>query len=158
SAWLSAIMSRRGRRAGLVTGYAVGTLGALIALGAILLRMFPLFLAGTLLLGIANSANQLSRYAAADMVSSERRASTLSRVVWAATIGGVLGPSLGTIAGRLLADMGAPELAGVYAVTLALVAAAAVIAWWLLRPDPSDLAWRPDPSDTTHPDSAPAAG
>lgn len=144
SAWLSALMARHGRRAGLVTGYAVGTVGAVITLAAVFARSFPLFLAGTALLGIANSANQLSRYAAADMVPGSRRASTLSTVVWAGTIGGVLGPNLGTLAGRTLADAGIPELAGVYIVTLLLVAAAAATSWAFLRPDPSKLAWRPD--------------
>lgn len=141
SAWLAGLMARRGRRPGLVTGYVVGTLGALVALTAVLARSLPLFLAGTALLGFANSANQLSRYAAADMVAPGRRASTLSTVVWAGTIGGVLGPNLGTIAGQQLARFGVPELAGVYVVTLALVAAAALASWALLRPDPADLAW-----------------
>lgn len=145
AAWLSALMARRGRRLGLVTGYAVGAAGALVALAAVLLRAFPLFLAGTMLLGIANSANQLSRYAASDMVPAARRASTLSTVVWAGTIGGVLGPNLGTLAGGFLAGFGIPELAGVYVVTLALVAAAAAVAYVWLRPDPSALAWMPEP-------------
>jgi MFS family permease len=143
---LSAVMARRGRRAGLVLGYLVGALGACVALAAVLARVFPVFLAGTFLLGVANSASQLSRYAAADMVPPERRASTLSTVVWAATIGGVLGPSLGTLAGRLLAGSDVPQLAGVYVVTLALVGLAAVVAWALLRPDPSELAWAPEPT------------
>jgi MFS family permease len=145
SASLGALMARRGRRVGLVSGYAVGTLGAVIALVAVLGHSLPVFLAGTAMLGFANSANQLSRYAAADMVAPERRASTLSVVVWAGTIGGVLGPNLGTLVGERMARLGVPELAGVYLVTLILVAAAALVAFALLRPDPSDLAWVPDP-------------
>jgi MFS family permease len=144
SAWLSALMARRGRRAGLITGYGVGTVGALIVLAAVFGHTFLVFLVGTALLGISNSANQLSRYAAADMVPGERRASTLSTVVWAGTIGGVLGPNLGTLAGRYLAGFGIPELAGVYIVTFVLVAAAGVAIWAFLRPDPSELAWRPE--------------
>ena len=144
SAWLSALMARRGRRAGLITGYTVGTVGALIVLTAGFAHSFLLFLAGTALVGISNSANQLSRYAAADMVPGARRASTLSTVVWAGTIGGVLGPNLGTLAGRYLAGFGIPELAGVYVVTFTLVTAAAVAIWVFLRPDPSELAWRPE--------------
>lgn len=159
SAWLGSLMARRGRRLGLITGYSVGTLGALLALSAVLVRSFPLFLAGTALLGFANSANQLSRYAAADMVAPARRASTLSTVVWAGTIGGVLGPNLGTFVGQQLARVGLPELTGVYVVTLALVAAAAVATALLLRPDPSELAWSPTPdaSRPTAPEGAPMA-
>ena len=69
SVLLSGLMARRGRRrAGLAAGYAIGVLGALIATAAVLSDSFPLLLAGTLLIGFGNSANQLSRYAAADMV------------------------------------------------------------------------------------------
>jgi MFS family permease len=141
SAWLSTLMARRGRRLGLIVGYSVGVVGAIIALGAVLAHSFLVFLAGTALLGIANSANQLSRYAAADMVPALRRATTLSTVVWASTIGGVLGPNLGPIVGRWLGGFGLPELAGVYIVTLVLVAAAVVVSFMFLRPDPSVLAW-----------------
>jgi MFS family permease len=157
SAWLSALMARRGRRPGLVTGYAVGALGACVALAAVLADSFLVFLGGTALLGIANSAAQLSRYAAADMVAGARRASTLSTVVWAGTIGGVLGPNLGTIAARALGGFGIPELAGVYLVTLALVGAAAGVCWALLRPDPAELAWQPQGSEGADPGATAAA-
>jgi MFS family permease len=156
SAWLSTLMARHGRRPGLITGYVVGSVGAAVALGAVLARSFPLFLAGTALLGIANSANQLARYAASDMVPAARRARTLSTVVWAGTIGGVLGPNLGTLAGRWLGGIGLPELAGVYAVSLVLVAATAVMTFLLLRPDPSTLAWVPARDEAPAPGSGPS--
>src|SRR3982751_4756451 len=41
---LSAMMSRRGRRLGLTTGYLVGLLGAVIATTAVVVRSFPLLL------------------------------------------------------------------------------------------------------------------
>lgn len=151
AALLSALMARRGRRLGLITGYSVATAGAFVALAAVLLRSFPLFLAGTVVLGFANSAGQLSRYAASDMVPAARRASTLSTVVWAGTIGGVLGPNLGTLAGRSLAGLGLPELAGVYVVTLLLVGAAAMAVYVFLRPDPTQLAWVPERVPATEP-------
>src|SRR3954451_14893516 len=59
---LSWLMSRRGRRPGLAGGGAVGILGAVIAIAAIVARSLPLLLAGSVLIGFANSANQLSRY------------------------------------------------------------------------------------------------
>ncbi len=99
---LSAVMIRHGRRKGLTAGYLVGTMGAILAIVGVLGRSFPLFLAATALLGFASSSNQLSRYAAADMYPVSRRASAIGTVVWGATIGAVIGPSLGTIAGRWL--------------------------------------------------------
>ena len=103
---LSAIMLRRGRRIGLTAGYLVAVLGAVLAIVSVVTRSFPLFLGAAALLGFASSSNQLSRYAAADMFPVSRRASAISTVVWAATIGGVVGPSLGTITGRLLGTSG----------------------------------------------------
>ena len=137
---LSAVMLRRGRRMGLTVGYLVAALGALLAVVAVMAGSFPLFLAATLLMGFASSANQLSRYAAADMYPVSRRASAIGTVVWAATIGGVIGPSLGTIVGRWLGSTGRSELTGVYVVTVVFVLAAAVLSFRWLRPDPYELA------------------
>src|SRR5918994_1794646 len=61
------LAARAGRGAGLVAGYAIGVLGALAVVAAAVLASFPLMLAGSLLLGGANAAIFLSRYAAADI-------------------------------------------------------------------------------------------
>jgi MFS family permease len=140
SAVLAALMARRGRRMGLTVGYLAGAAGAAVAVMAVIAHSFPLFLAGTVVLGLANSANLLSRYAAAEMVPRTRRATALGTIVWAGTIGAVLGPNLGTLTGRQLAGAGVPELVGVYVVPLLFVTAAAVLSFVLLRPDPSELA------------------
>ena len=65
-----------------------------MATSAVITRSFPLLLLGTVLIGFGNTSNQLSRYAAADMVPLARRASAISLVVWASTVGSVIGPSL----------------------------------------------------------------
>jgi MFS family permease len=150
---LSALMARRGRRIGLVTGYSVGVIGALLATAAVITRSFPLLLFGTVLIGFGNTSNQLSRYTAADMVPPERRASAIGLVVWAATIGSVVGPWLVPIASGMAADAGLPPLAGPYLVPVVFVGLAAVLSFVLLRPDPYDLA---DDSTRAHPDAEPA--
>jgi MFS family permease len=137
---LSALMVRTGRRTGLVTGYAVGIGGAALAVVALVIRSFPLLLAGTVLIGVANSANNLSRYAAADLVPLARRASALSLVVWGATVGAVVGPNLVSVAGDAAAAVGLPRLAGAYLLPAFFVAAAAILSFALLRPDPYLLA------------------
>ena len=137
---LSALMARRGRRVGLVAGYAVGVIGALVATAAIVTRSFPLLLFGTVLIGFGNAANQLSRYAAADMVPPERRASAIGLVVWAATIGSVVGPWLVPIASGMAASAGLPPLAGPYLVPVVFVGLAAMLSFVMLRPDPYELA------------------
>jgi MFS family permease len=140
---LSAVMVRTGRRTGLATGYLVGILGALMAVLALVMRAFPLLLVGTVLIGFANSANNLSRYVAADLVPAARRASALGLVVWGATVGAVVGPNLVSVAGSAAEALGLPRLAGAYLLPAVFVAAAAVLSFGLLRPDPYELA---DPS------------
>jgi MFS family permease len=141
SVLLSGLMARSGRRrAGLTTGYGLGVVGALIATAAVLSGSFPLLLAGTLLIGFGNSSNQLSRYAAGDMVPTDRRASAISIVVWGATIGSVIGPALVPISGDLAVQAGLPELAGPYLVPIVFVGLAAILTFVLLRPDPYELA------------------
>jgi len=153
SVLLSALMARRGRRIGLVTGYSVGVLGALVATAAVMTRSFPLLLLGTVLIGFGNTSNQLSRYTAADLVPPERRASAIGLVVWASTIGSVVGPSLVPFASDFAAGLGLPPLAGPYLVPVVFVALAALLSLALLRPDPYDIA---DESTRAHPDAEPA--
>ncbi len=137
---LSALMIRTGRRTGLAAGYAVGVVGALAAVVALVARSFPLLLVGTVLLGFANSANNLSRYAAADLVPPKRRASALGLVVWGATVGAVVGPNLVAAAGTAAEAIGLPRLAGAYLVPSVFVAVAGFLSFVLLRPDPYELA------------------
>ncbi|NJD29866.1 MAG: MFS transporter, partial [Chloroflexi bacterium] len=133
---LSSIMARRGRRLGLVAGYLISVLGAFVATSSVLTISFPLLLIGMLLIGFGNSSNQLSRYAAADLVPPDRRAVAIGIVVWGATVGAVLGPFLVPVAGRLATSVGLPELAGPFLVPVAFVGAAALLQFLLLRPDP----------------------
>jgi MFS family permease len=139
---LSWLMSRRGRRPGLAAGYAVGVLGALVAVTAIVGRSLPQLLVGSLLIGFGNSSNQLSRYAAADLYPADRRGTALGIVVWAATVGAVLGPNLVGPSGEIAMNLGLPMNAGPYLVPVVLVGLAAILSFALLRPDPYDLADR----------------
>jgi MFS family permease len=140
SSLLAALMVRRGRRAGLTAGYAVGVLGALVATVSVVTRSLPLLLLGTALIGFGNSSNQLSRYAAADLYPVARRASAIGTVVWGATVGAIVGPNLVSFAGELAAGAGLPKLAGAYLLPVLFVGGAAVLSFVLLRPDPYELA------------------
>jgi MFS family permease len=137
---LSALMARRGRRTGLVTGYSIGVVGAFVATAAVLTRSFPLLLLGTMLIGFGNASNSLSRYTAADMVKTDRRASAIGTVVWASTVGSVVGPTLVPIAGEIALLAGLPPLAGPYLVPVVFVGLAAILSFVFLRPDPYELA------------------
>jgi MFS family permease len=137
---LSWLMVRRGRRDGLAAGYVVSVVGALVATAAIVTSSIPILLIGTVLIGFGNASNQLSRYAAADLVAPDRRASAIGLVVWGATIGAVVGPNLVAPAGQVALGLGLPELAGAYLVPIVFVGAAALLSFGLLRPDPYELA------------------
>ena len=143
SVLLSMLMARRGRRPGLSLGYVISVLGALVATSAVVSQSLPTLILGTMLIGFGNSSNQLSRYAAADLVPMRRRASTIGVVVWGATIGAVVGPNLVAFSGEVALNLGLPELAGPYLVPVVFVGAAAVLSFIMLRPDPFELADQP---------------
>ena len=138
---LSSLMSRRGRRLGLTSGYLVGLVGAVIATAAVVIRSFPLLLLGTFLIGFGNASNNLSRYAAADLVSPRDRAIAIGAVVWGSTIGGIFGPLLVPIADAFAPTLHLPPLAGAYLVPIVFVSIAALLSFLLLRPDPFALAF-----------------
>jgi MFS family permease len=132
--------ARFGRRPGLVTGYVVGLSGAALAVVSAALVSFPLMVAATFLFGASNASNLQARYAATDLASADRRGADLSVVVWATTVGAVLGPNLtgpGVIAAGLL---GVPELARPYLLSALGFGAAAALLGIGLRPDPLLLA------------------
>jgi len=127
--------SRHGRRIGLVSGYLVGLSGASIAVLSAIIGSFPLMVVATLLFGASNAANLQARFAVTDLALPERRGSDLSLVVWATTIGAVLGPNL-TGPGVLAADaLGVPHLSGPYLLSALSFGAAALLLVGL-RPDP----------------------
>ena len=125
---LSRLMSRFGRRCGLLVGYAAALEGALLAAAAVPGGNIALLVAGMALLGIGNSGAQLSRYAAADLYPPERRGVAIGSVIWAGTTGAVSGPLLmmpaqnaATAAG--FSPMTGPFLLAAFAVLGAFVAA-----------------------------------
>jgi len=99
------------------------------------------------LLGAVTATNLQSRYAATDLSNPAHRGRDLSTVVWATTIGSVLGPNLSGAGGVVARWINLPELAGPFLFTIvALLAAAAVMAVQL-RPDPLLLARSVAPDD-----------
>ncbi len=137
---LARIMDRAGRRPGLVLGYLVALVGGALCVLAALTEVFVVLLVGTLLLGSATAVNSMSRYAATDLAAPAHRARDLSIVVWATTVGAVLGPNLVGPAGDAAEQVGIPELAGAYLVGLVGLAVATVVMFGALRPDPLLLA------------------
>lgn len=138
-----AMLARRfGRRVSLSTGMAVALVGVALVVQAIGIRSFPLLLVSFLLIGGGQAANLQTRFAAADLATDRSRGRDLSIVVWATTIGAVLGPNLTGPGEALGAALGMPPLSGPYLFTIVgqLLAIALYLA--ALRPDPLLLAQR----------------
>ncbi|MDP1876140.1 MAG: MFS transporter [Actinomycetota bacterium] len=133
---LARIALSRGRRLALSTGYGIGALGALIVVAGAATKVLLLVYLGCLLVGVASAASLQARYAATDLATEEHRARALSWVVWAGTVGAVLGPNLLNASGQLGLALGLPLLAGPYVVSAVALALAVLVLMLLLRPDP----------------------
>ncbi|HUV49244.1 MAG TPA: MFS transporter, partial [Actinomycetes bacterium] len=132
-AWLSV---RSGRRIGLVTGLWIAAAGALVVIGASVLEAVPLVLLGTFGVGVASAVGLQARYAASDLASPVHVGRDLSMVVWATTVGAVLGPNLMQPAADVAEALGLPPLSGPYLVTASSITLAALLVAGMLRPDP----------------------
>jgi MFS family permease len=139
---LARISDRAGRRAGLVSGYAVAIAGALLAVTAAAHSSLPLLLVGLFAFGAATACGLQARYAAADLALPEHRGRALSLVVWATTLGSVVGPNLAAPGADLGRRLGLPALGGAFAVSAAVFGVVALGLGVLLRPDPLLLARR----------------
>ena len=137
---LARISDRSGRRVGLAAGFAVAVLGALVTVAAAALSSLALLLVGLFAFGAATACSLQARYAAADLARPERRSRDLSLVVWATTVGSVLGPNLAGPGADFGQALGLPPLSGGFVVAAAVLAIVAAGLGVLLRPDPLLLA------------------
>jgi MFS family permease len=128
ASFLSSIMARRGRRAGIVLGLAVAVVGGALAVLAVMAASLILLLVSSALVGFGNAALNLSRYAAADLYPVERRAGALGFVVWGSTIGAVVGPNLVAPAGAIAPSLGLLPLAGGFGMAFVFLVAALGVA------------------------------
>jgi len=138
---LSRYMGRHGRRPGLRAAWSIAAVGGGAAFLAAILDLYPLLVVGILCIGVGNSGNLAARFAAADLAPEDQRARSIGLLVWATTIGSVLGPTVALgWAGSAAEAVGLPELSGPYLLSLGLFGTAAVFIERRLRPDPLVLA------------------
>ena len=149
------IVRNHGRRPSLSAAYLVAALGGLITVTAATTSSVPLLFIGFFLFGGGTTASLQARYAAVDLAPPELYGRHLSFIIWASTLGGVLGPNLASVAGTSLRGYGIPPLAGPFAFSTALFALAALGLFVFLRPDPLSVG-RASASATTTP--APGVG
>ena len=145
-------MERIGRRRALALGQVIGVIGSAIAMAAVVDRSFVFFLGGLVLVGVARSAVDLGRFAAAEVHLPTERGRAISNVVLGSTVGAVFGPLLVGPTGQLALWAGFAELAGPYGVGCGVLALAAALIFSGLRPDPRDIGRE---LARFHPDSVP---
>ncbi|HKP51004.1 MAG TPA: MFS transporter, partial [Gemmatimonadales bacterium] len=136
----TAIVHRYGRRLSLAAGYCTAALGSILLVTAAVENSIPILFLGFFFFGGATAAGLQARYAAVDLAPAAVRGRHLSLVVWATTIGAIIGPSLAPVAGRTVGDYGVPTLAGPFVFSAMLLGLAALLLFGLLRPDPAVVA------------------
>ena len=152
---MARLMAARGRRPGLALGYGVAAVGAVGLITAGVIGSFTLLLLASLVFGGATAANSQSRFVAADLALPDRRARDLSIVVWATTVGSVLGPNLVGPSAPVARALGLPPLVGPFVFSLVALLLALTVVLVRLRPDPLVEARRRrlddgDPDEATH--------
>lgn len=134
---LAKFMAQRGRRPGLRLGWTIAAGGAALAFFAAVLEFYPLLILGAMGLGVGSATTLSARYAGADLASESSRARAIGFLVWAGTIGSVLGPTLALgPAGWVAEQFGLPELAGPYMLSFTVFVTAGILVDRMLRPDP----------------------
>ena len=139
---LARLARARGRRISLSIGMLLALVGVMVVIFAVSIWNFPVLLLGFILIGTGQAANLQSRFAATDLATDATRGRDLSIVVWATTIGAVLGPNL-VGPGEALGEMlGMPPLTGPYIFTVVAQLLGVALYFFVLRPDPLLLAAR----------------
>jgi MFS family permease len=108
--------SRVGRMRSLALGYVTGSVGAVVAVLAAATGSVALLRLGSTLLGAANAAIFLTRYAAAELAGPHARGRALGAVFAATALGAVASPNLLGPSGALMVALHLPRLAGLYVV------------------------------------------
>lgn len=123
---LATLAGARGRRFALSLGFGIGAAGTIVVLAGVIIAWLPLFLVGMLMCGSATAAGLQARYAAVDLADPARAARAMSLVVWATTVGSVLGPNFTAPGARLGEQLGLNPLAGPYVISMVCFALAVV--------------------------------
>ncbi len=130
---LARLARSRGRRMSLTTGYLIAFAGALLTIVAAQVDSLVLLLFAGCLFGSGSASNLQSRYAATDAAEPDRVARSLAIVVWATTIGVVVGPNLTGIGGSVGTSLGLLALAGPYIFSVFAFGISVATVWFGLR-------------------------
>ncbi|MDQ2849984.1 MAG: MFS transporter [Actinomycetota bacterium] len=133
---LALLAMKTGRRNALSLGWALSAVGAVVLVVSATTSSVVLLILGMLMFGSGSATNLQSRYAAADLAPPMHRARSLSVVIWATTIGAVVGPNLAAPGAVVAGALRIPELGGAFVISAVALALAAGVLRIALRPDP----------------------
>ncbi|MEU4608408.1 MFS transporter [Kribbella sp. NPDC023972] len=130
---LARLARSHGRRMSLTTGYLIAFAGALLTIVAAQVDSLALLLFAGCLFGSGSASNLQSRYAATDAADPDKVARSLAIVVWATTIGVVIGPNLTGVGGSVGTSVGLLALAGPYLFSVVAFGISVATVWFGLR-------------------------
>lgn len=133
------LLDKAGRRIGLSAGFGLGVAGSITAVYAIGVGSFPVFCVGAILMGMGRAGSDQSRYIAAEIQVADKRAKVIGLLVFAGTIGAVLGPALVAPSQTFAVTRGFAATTGPFLVGIGMYALGLVITMLFLRPDPKEI-------------------
>lgn len=133
------LMDRWGRRLALAGGYSMAIVGSIISAWSIIEGNYFLFLIGSLFIGISRSAGDQSRYVGAEIFQLSKRAKIIGLIVFAGTIGAILGPLLVPASTEWMSSFNLPKEVGPFIISAILMVFASIAAFLFLRPEPKKL-------------------
>jgi len=155
---LGNLAARRGRRVALAGGWWLAAAGAAVLVAAAQWSLIvPLFL-GLFLIGTGLAVSLQSRFAATDLADAATEGRALSRVLWVGTFGSVLGPNLGAPGERIGDATGLTPFAGAFLIAAVGLAAAGLVIFVWLRPDPLLVLRAASPATDAGPTPGPRKG
>lgn len=140
---LSALSFRVGRRRAFSLGFTIAMIGSILTAASVGIGSLPVLLLGMAVIGFGRSVSQLARFAAGDLRREEQRASAISLIVWASTIGAVFGPLLLGPTSAMASLAGFDPLLGPIMVGIIGFGLAATLIFVGLRPEPLSLTIAP---------------
>jgi MFS family permease len=130
---LASLARSYGRRVSLSIGYLIAFVGAVLTILAAQIGSLALLLAAGCFFGSGSASNLQSRYAATDAAEPSRIARSLGLVVWATTIGVIVGPNLTGVGGSVGTSLGIMALAGPYVFSVVAFGLSAATVWVGMR-------------------------
>lgn len=134
------LSARRGRRFIMLNGPPISAFGATLELVGVVTGAYWLLVAGAVFVGGGVGAVHLARYTAAELAQSERRGWALGLVVWAGTVGSLVGANLVDWVGGMVEESLGTPYGGAFLLAIVGFLLCWLTFWAALRPDPSRVA------------------